>query len=154
MYLQFGSVMSPYSIQVGAGGAIFGLIGVLTVELAQSWKLIRNPWIELIKLIIVIVFFLFFGTFPFVDNFVLMAGYLYGILLAIVVLPYITFGKWHVIRRRILILVMLPVLLMMIILEFVLFYEIQSSSQICGNRCQYINCLPYTKLVCKINELW
>ena len=40
------------TIQVGPSGSLYGLLGVQLVELLQSWKLIDNPCLELIKLLI------------------------------------------------------------------------------------------------------
>ena len=37
--------------QVGNSGAMYGLLGVMLVELLQGWKWVRKPRIELLKLV-------------------------------------------------------------------------------------------------------
>ena len=55
---------------------------------------------KLTKLLVPIFIALMVGTLPFVDNFANIGGFLFGIPLAIIFLPYITFGfvvsdQWH-----------------------------------------------------------
>ena len=45
----------PSYLQVGGSGALFGLFGVLLVELLQGWCWVTHPWVELVKLIIFII---------------------------------------------------------------------------------------------------
>ena len=40
-----------YPLQVGGSGVLFGLFGVLLVELLQSWKRVKRPCLELAKLL-------------------------------------------------------------------------------------------------------
>ena len=40
---------------MGGSGALFGMLGVLVVELLQGWRWVRKPWVELIKLIIMVI---------------------------------------------------------------------------------------------------
>ena len=47
---------------------------------------------KLTKLLVPIFIALMVGTLPFVDNFANIGGFLFGIPLAIIFLPYITFG--------------------------------------------------------------
>ena len=42
-------------VQVGGSGSLFGLFGVLLVELLQGWRWVKKPWAELIKLCIFII---------------------------------------------------------------------------------------------------
>jgi hypothetical protein len=65
-----------------------------------------------------------------------------GIVAGIVFIPYITFGKWDLARKRLLLLVCMPLLLLMVIAAFVTFYEIQNTN-FC-TWCDYINCIPYS----------
>lgn len=48
-----GSVVSaifmPYEVSAGPSGAVYGLLGVLYVELFQSWQIVPRPWVELLK---------------------------------------------------------------------------------------------------------
>lgn len=45
-------------MQVGGSGALFGLFGVLLVELLQGWKWVRRPLLELFKLCFFIILLL------------------------------------------------------------------------------------------------
>lgn len=45
-------------MQVGGSGALFGLFGVLLVELLQGWKWVRRPLLELLKLCFFIILLL------------------------------------------------------------------------------------------------
>ena len=51
------AVTFSYS-QVGGSGALFGLYGVLLVELLQGWKWVKRPFVELFKLFLFIIFML------------------------------------------------------------------------------------------------
>ena len=42
-------------VQVGGSGALFGMLGVLVVELLQGWKWVKKPCVELFKLIVMII---------------------------------------------------------------------------------------------------
>ena len=57
------------SLQAGASGALFGLTGVLLVDLLQNWKLIENPMRNLICMIISTIFSFALGMLPGIDNF-------------------------------------------------------------------------------------
>jgi hypothetical protein len=146
-----GAIMDPYSPHVGGSGGLFGLIAVICVELVQSWRLVPKPWLEVAKLSAAFVLFFLAGTLPCIDNFTLVMGFLSGILCGIIFLPFVTFGKNHMIARRVLIGVALPVLILLIVLLFYVFYAVQT---IPCESCKYFSCLPYTELMCKVLELW
>ena len=42
-------------VQVGGSGALFGLFGVLLVELLQGWRWVKQPFVELLKLLFFII---------------------------------------------------------------------------------------------------
>lgn len=106
----------------------------------------------------IILVLLLVGTLPFIDNWSHVAGFFFGkdicprsiaspsyptgVVSSIIFLPYITFGKWDVRRKRILVLVCMPLLAIMLILAFVLFYNVQNT-QFC-TWCKYLNCIPYS----------
>ena len=61
-------IFVPYGVNAGASGAVFGLIGVLFVELFQFWQIVDRALLELAKLFGFVVFLLALGTLPFIDN--------------------------------------------------------------------------------------
>lgn len=56
-----GAAFTPYLPHTGAVGGIFGELAALMLELMQSWKLVRHPWLELLKMLGIIGVFLFMG---------------------------------------------------------------------------------------------
>lgn len=62
------AIFIPYEVNAGASGAVFGLLGVLFVELFQFWQIVDNAWLELLKLSGFVLFLLLLGTLPYVDN--------------------------------------------------------------------------------------
>ena len=61
-------MFAPYEVNGGSTPAIFGMLGVLYVELFQFWQIVDRAWLELIKLTSFVIILLFLGTFPFIDN--------------------------------------------------------------------------------------
>ncbi len=55
-------------MNAGASGAVFGLLGVLFVELFQFWQIVDHAYLELLKLAGFVFFLLALGTLPYVDN--------------------------------------------------------------------------------------
>lgn len=135
-------IFAPGHVAVGADPAVFGLIAVSLVELFQAWQIIPNPKTQLAKLLAFVVVALMVGTLPYVDNWSHIGGFCFGAVSGIVFLPYITFGKWDARRKRILLVLCIPLLMIMFIVAFVMFYMIQNPN-FCS-WCQYINCVPYS----------
>jgi len=136
-------LFDPYVVSVGSDPAIFGLLAVLVVELFQSWKIVPKPWWECFKLITVTLVAFVVGTFPFIDNFGHLGGFFFGLLSSIVFIPYITFGKWDYRRKRILLYICIPMLLIISVSALVSFYVVQNTD-FCP-WCKNINCIEYSK---------
>lgn len=144
--------MTPYLPHVGASGSLFALIAVLYVELAQSWELVLHPWVEICKLSALTCSFLLMGTVPFLDNFGLLACFMYGLLLGVIFLPYITFGKWHTYRKRILVGVCFLLFTFITLTSFIVFFDVQAVTEWCSSTCRYITCIPYADNLCEFPE--
>eukprot|EP00050_Salpingoeca_kvevrii_P002881 m.207381 g.207381 ORF g.207381 m.207381 type:complete len:624 (+) comp10710_c0_seq1:4116-5987(+) len=138
-------IFASTQVSVGADPAVYGFLGVLLVELFQAWQILPNAFRSLMKLMALIVFLLLIGTLPFVDNWSHIGGFFFGVVAAIIFLPYITFGQWDLARKRLLLLIAMPLLLIMFIMAFITFYEIQNTN-FCG-WCKYLNCIPYTSSI-------
>jgi hypothetical protein len=65
-----------------------------------------------------------------------------GFVSGIIFLPYVTFGDWDITRKRILLAICLPLLVVMMTLAFSFFYKIQGTT-FCS-WCKYLDCIPYT----------
>lgn len=76
----------------------------------------------------------------------LLGGLVFGIPAAIIFVPYITFGKWDSFRKRILLIICIPLLLILFLAGFLTFYLIPDPS-FCSF-CHYINCVPYASGFC------
>eukprot|EP00730_Choanoeca_flexa_P003670 TRINITY_DN11470_c1_g4_i1.p1 TRINITY_DN11470_c1_g4~~TRINITY_DN11470_c1_g4_i1.p1 ORF type:complete len:597 (+),score=131.65 TRINITY_DN11470_c1_g4_i1:75-1865(+) len=136
------AIFSPNIVTVGANPAVYGILGVHLVDLFQSWQIVPNAWRSLGKLGAVILVLLIIGTTQYVDNWSHIGGFAFGMVAGIVFIPYITFGKWDLARKRLLLLVCMPLLLLMFIAAFVTFYQIQNTN-FC-TWCDYLNCIPYS----------
>ncbi|XP_063926279.1 inactive rhomboid protein 1-like isoform X2 [Zophobas morio] len=143
-------IFSPYVTQVGSSGALYGLMSILVVELGQNWRYLEHPYRELIILGVTILISLGIGTLPYVDNYAHFGGFLYGLFAAVVFLPYITFGKHDIHRKRILLIIFFPLLILMLAMGFYTFSV--ASDDFCGP-CQYINCIPYKEGMCN-SQSW
>lgn len=139
------AIFSPKTISMGADPAVYGLLGVMLVELFQAWQIIPSPLKQLAKLTITILVSLLIGTFPYVDNWSHVGGFFFGIVSGIVFLPYITFGQWDARRKKILLFICMPLLFVMCMMAFLTFYLIQNS-EFC-TWCKYLNCIPYTDAI-------
>ena len=113
-----------------------------THSLAIPLKIVSTPWREFFKLGGLSGILLLVGTLPFIDNWSHIGGFVFGIVSGIVFLPYVTFGDWDLKRKRILLMICIPTLLLMIVLAFLTFYRLQTTT-FCS-WCKYLNCIPYT----------
>eukprot|EP00731_Ephydatia_muelleri_P028003 Em0019g876a len=133
---------------VGNSGAMYGLLGVMLVELLQGWKWVRKPRIELLKLVGFLVLLFGAGTLPYVDNFCHIGGFVFGALASFVFVPYISIGEWERLKKLCLILALTPIMLSLLVLGFAAFYNF-TDPDFC-HWCTYLNCIPYTSTLCDI----
>lgn len=150
LFLFISSYSSNYflfHLQVGPSGSIFGIIACLFVELLQSWQIIARPFTALFKLCGLVLLLLIIGLLPYVDNFAHMIGFLFGLLLAFIFLPYVSFGQFDRRRKRIQIIVSLVLVITLFVVGFLVFYISQDYG---CNGCEYLNCIPFTRDFCKL----
>lgn len=74
----WSGIFAPSLIAMGADPAVYGLLGVMLVELFQSWQIVPKPGQELAKLGCFIFISLFIGTFPQIDNWSHIGGFIFG----------------------------------------------------------------------------
>ena len=150
-FFQTSSLFEPDVPAVGGVSSVIGMIGVMLVELSQFWPSVKKPVHELIKIILVITVFLGLGTLPYLDNFGIITGLIIGMLCAVILLPYVTFRRWQVKIRLILVIAALPSLFLIMFVLFYAFYKVQTF-EAC-RVCKLINCVPYTETMCN-SSLW
>ena len=145
--------MSPYAVHFGAEGAVASLLAVSFIELEQSWRFIADPWTQLWQQLFILALFLFMGTLPVVEGFCILGGLLLGFICGTVLLPYITFGHWEAIYRRVFVCIGVPSFILVTTLVFYFFYDLQEVRDHCGSVCDYIDCISYVDNLCNIEEL-
>ena len=110
----------------------------MLLELIQNWSIMTNPIIELIRMMMTICVSLSIGLLPGVDNYAHVGGMLSGILLGLMLMPSVSFGKWDDRRKRIIAVLAFPTILGLFTLGLWFFYNGVNTAQYCP-WCQYVN---------------
>ncbi|XP_078668006.1 inactive rhomboid protein 1-like [Branchiostoma floridae x Branchiostoma belcheri] len=140
-----GAVFSPYSPQMGGSAAACGLLGCACVELLQAWRLVPRAPCKLLTLLTVLTVLFTAGTLPLVDNWAQLGGFVFGLLSALVFLPYIVLGRWDARRKRCLVVFGFVMIVLMYSVLLMMFYYVQGD--FCP-ACKHFNCIPYTTDAC------
>ncbi|XP_044034060.1 inactive rhomboid protein 1 isoform X8 [Siniperca chuatsi] len=143
------AIFLPYRAEVGPAGSQFGILACLFVELFQSWQILERPWRAFAKLLAISVFFSSFGLLPWIDNFAHISGFVSGFFLSFAFLPYISFGRSDMYRKRVQICVFLLVFLGLLSTLAVLFYVYPVKC----DWCEYLTCIPITDKFCEKYDL-
>ncbi|XP_066869273.1 inactive rhomboid protein 1 isoform X3 [Kogia breviceps] len=143
------SSQAPTPPQVGPAGSQFGILACLFVELFQSWQILARPWRAFFKLLAVVLFLFTFGLLPWIDNFAHISGFVSGLFLSFAFLPYISFGKFDLYRKRCQIIVFQVVFLGLLAGLVVLFYFYPVRCE----WCEFLTCIPFTDKFCEKYEL-
>jgi len=139
-----------YSPSVGCSGALYGLLSCLLLDLIQSWKIIIKPWKELFKLLAIIIVSLGFGLIPYIDNFAHIGGFIMGLLMGLIFLPFIIFSKKGLIIKRVLMILSVFVAIFLFIWALRHFY-------IDGKQCKwcrYLSCIPLQEGWCDYASIY
>jgi len=140
------AILIPYQPEVGASGALYGVLAALIVEVVVNWKIYKSPVLELMKLLLFVCLLFLAGLLPWIDNFSHIGGFLFGFLTAFVVLPHINFSEEDRIAKLVVQIACGVLALVLFFLLFIVFYLAQTST--CEN-CSYINCIPFTDSFCQ-----
>ncbi|XP_041363411.1 inactive rhomboid protein 1-like isoform X2 [Gigantopelta aegis] len=138
-------IFLPYQVEAGPSGSQFGILACLLVEVLQSWQMYRNPLKAILKLGIPILILFLLGLLPWFDNWAHLFGFIFGVLLAFALLPYVSFGKFDRRRKIIGIVVCLSASVGLFVLLVILFYVVPITE---CEACQYFNCIPFTADFC------
>lgn len=139
------AIFLPYRAEVGPAGSHFGILACLFVEIFQSWQMLKSPGRALLKLFGIAIVLFLFGALPWIDNFAHIFGFLSGLLLSFVFLPYITFSDFDRRRKRIQVITCLVIFIAVFTLLVIFFYVEPLSD--CP-ACRYLNCIPITDFFC------
>jgi len=155
MYIMSGAggflisaLFSADTLSNGSSGAIYGMLGVETIDLFQTWQLLDNKPAQLVGLLIKLVIFLGIGTLPYIDNFAHVGGFVSGIVAALWVMPYIMFNTVDMWRKRI---VHVVAGVLFVVLCVGLLYKFYTDNRIVCSWCNYIDCVPYTPSICAVS---
>ncbi|KAM4814335.1 inactive rhomboid protein 1 isoform 1-T2 [Urocitellus parryii] len=143
------AIFLPYRAEVGPAGSQFGILACLFVELFQSWQILARPWRAFFKLLAVVLFLFAFGLLPWIDNFAHISGFISGLFLSFAFLPYISFGKFDLYRKRCQIIIFQVVFLGLLAGLVVLFYFYPVRCE----WCEFLTCIPFTDKFCEKYEL-
>ncbi|XP_018610281.1 inactive rhomboid protein 1 isoform X2 [Scleropages formosus] len=143
------AIFLPYRAEVGPAGSQFGILACLFVELFQSWQILERPWRALGKLLCVVLFLFAFGLLPWIDNFAHICGFASGFFLSFAFLPYISFGRLDMYRKRCQIIASLLVFVGLLAGLVVLFYV----HPITCEWCELLTCIPFTDTFCEKYDL-
>ncbi len=86
------------------------------------------------------------GLLPFIDNFAQIGGFIFGVVSSFIFVPYISVGKWDRAKKLCLVSIAVPVILVLYLVAFVIFYN-NPNPDFCPE-CNYINCIPFTDTFC------
>ncbi|KAM3827048.1 inactive rhomboid protein 1 isoform 4-T4 [Vipera latastei] len=139
------AIFLPYRAEVGPAGSQFGILACLFVELFQSWQILARPWRAFFKLLVIVLFLFAFGLLPWIDNFAHICGFISGLFLSFAFLPYISFGKFDLYRKRCQIIIFQLVFVGLLSGLVVLFYFYPIRCQ----WCEVLTCLPFTDNFCE-----
>lgn len=121
-------------------------------------RLLRRPWVEFLKLGIVVLFLFLLGLFPFIDNFAHIGGFVFGFLLSGILVPYHSLDyvdkkkkmekpKYDIYRiiKWGMVIAGIPAVILLFVLFFILFYVVQDT----WDGFRYLNCIPFTSTICQ-----
>uniref|UniRef100_A0A3Q2UXH2 Inactive rhomboid protein n=1 Tax=Haplochromis burtoni TaxID=8153 RepID=A0A3Q2UXH2_HAPBU len=143
------AIFLPYRAEVGPAGSQFGILACLFVELFQSWQILAQPWRAFTKLLCVVLFLFAFGLLPWIDNFAHICGFISGFFLSFAFLPYISFGRMDLYRKRCQIIIFLLVFVGLFSGLVVLFYVYPIKCE----WCELLTCIPFTDKFCEKYDL-
>ena len=148
--------------QVGPAASILGIVAYFFIFLIFESRFLVRPWVEFLKLVGVVIVLFLLGLLPFIDNLAHIGGFVFGLFISGVIIPYGPYRKLqeeHTIEKEttgkdkkdvfliikiVLVLVGIPVVLGLFVLFFLLFYLVQDTWIGFG----YLSCIPFTSTIC------
>ncbi|CAH3150014.1 unnamed protein product [Porites lobata] len=140
----FCGLFNPLSPQVGASGALFGLIGLLIVKLLQLRHDVRRPCCEVLCLLSVALISFALGTLPYIGNFVHIGGFLFGLFASLALLPRTNYRCRNLAVNSCVKAIFTTLLLILLVGMCVAFFLVKNPRTFCS-WCHYVDCVPYKK---------
>lgn len=143
------AIFVPFRAESGPAGAQFGLLAALIVEAINVWPMLTRPFFAVGKLIGILLVLILFGFLPWVDNYAHVFGFISGLSLSFVLMPYMTFnqsGFFYSRKGRIVVIVVnVLIFLSLLVILLSVFYAVKIEE--CDS-CKYFSCIPFTKKFC------
>jgi membrane associated rhomboid family serine protease len=133
----FGANLNYLQPSVGCSGALFGLVACLLLDLFMNWKIIVKPWLQLLKIVLVLAVSFVLGLLPYIDNFAHIGGFFTGLLAGLVLIPGITFSHCQKWTRRVLMVLAFLLLVGEFTALFIFFYNGQDAN---CSWCKWLDC--------------
>ncbi|KJH45230.1 peptidase, S54 family [Dictyocaulus viviparus] len=141
------AIFVPYSPEVGPSGSHLGIMAALVVDLHHHRGIIVRPQRELMKHVLTVFLLFLTGLLPWIDNWAHLFGFIFGLLITIVIFPYLDFNsndkpkfgcRSTLSRRHIAIVV---ALILCVFLYSILGYIYYHMVEVKCSWCQYFNCI-------------
>ena len=134
-----------------------GILAYMFVFLIFESRLLKSPWMEFLKLLVVATVVFLLGLLPFIDNFAHIGGFVFGFLISGILIPYHSLKDLGVksptepkhdyfrIVKIVMVVAGIPAVLLLLVLFFVLFYVVQDT----WDGFRFLNCIPFTSSICQ-----
>ena len=136
--------------QAGPTGSHFGILACLFIEVAHNWYIIRRPHVQILKLSAYMLVLFLIGLLPMVDNYAHLFGFLFGLLLAFGLMPFLTFSVSDRQFKLVGVVVCLSLSVAILLLLLLVFYVAPIRN---CDACKYFNCIPFTSTYCDTSEM-
>jgi len=101
------------AVAVASTSSTFSFLGILFLDLFMNWQLIHSPWKDLLLMMLVTIVALGLGVLPYIDLFQSLGTLTCAIVLGVIFVPHLSFGKWDAVRKKVAIAVAVPALFIM-----------------------------------------
>ncbi|CAJ0961784.1 unnamed protein product, partial [Mesorhabditis belari] len=142
------SIFVPFQPQVGPTASLIGIQAALLVDAYYNSYLIKFPFKAYLEHFIVIILLFIIGLFPWIDNWTHLFGFIFGLLISLIVFPYLSFvdkkqdPKQHRRERRRRIVIVAVSSIILVTLFFLLGYIFFANIELSCSWCWKFNCLP------------
>lgn len=139
------ALFSEGMLSNGSSAAIYGMLGVETVDLFQTWQILDQKYSQLFWLFVKLIIFLGIGTLPYIDNFAHVGGFFAGISAGFWLLPYMVFSRRDELKKLVMKMISSFVVVIATLAFLYIFY---TTGSIDCSWCHYINCINYSEGMC------